>query len=93
MDRFGRKRRVKLKRMNFHLHVLNLIPAVCRFSWTSKYELNNLFSSLLLGLIYVVLIRLVIYIKKLFVHSKFVYMFLLLLTFAIPPTHTLRVKL
>ena len=93
MDRFGRKRRVKLKRMNFHLYVLNLIPAVCRFSWTSKYELNNLFSSLLLGLIYVVLIRLVIYIKKLFVHSKFVYMFLLLLTFAIPPTRTLRVKL
>ena len=50
---------------------------------TSKDELKNLFSSLLLGLMYVVLIRLVIYVNKLFVHSKFVYMFLLLLTFAI----------
>ena len=60
---------------------------------TSKDELKNLFSSLLLGLMYVVLIRLVIYVNKLFVHSKFVYMFLLLLTFAIPPTRTPRVKL
>ena len=51
---------------------------------TSKDELKNLFSSLLLGLMYVVLIRLVIYVNKLFVHSKFVYMFLLLLTFAFP---------
>ena len=50
---------------------------------TSKDELKNLFSSLLLGLMYVVPIRLVIYVNKLFVHSKFVYMFLLLLTFAI----------
>ena len=55
MDLFGRKRRVKLKRMNFHLLVLNLIPAVCRFSLTSKDELNNVFSCLLLGLMYVVL--------------------------------------
>ena len=60
---------------------------------TSKDELKNLFSSLLLGLMYVVLIRLVIYVNKLFVHSKFVYMLLLLLTFAIPPTRTPRVKL
>ena len=65
--------------MNFHLHVTWMLFQ----PFDIKDELKNLFSSLLLGLKYVALIRLVIYVNRLFVHSKFVYMFLLLLTFAI----------
>ena len=90
MDLFGRKRQVKLK-LTDELPFTSLESYSSRL--TSKDELKNLFSSLLLGLMYVVLIRLVIYVNKLFVHSKFVYMLLLLLTFAIPPTRTPRVKL